>query len=68
MTIKAIVNNYLMKGDSGLRSEKAPYAIAGRRKMRYLNIGRVGGRVRKERRRVSRHVPSDRRQQEPQMM
>jgi hypothetical protein len=48
--------------------KKAPYAIAGRRKMRYLNIGRVGGRVRKERRRVSRHVPSDRRQQEPQMM
>jgi len=36
--------------------------------MRYLNIGRVGDRVRKERRRVSRHVPSDRRQQEPQMM
>jgi len=24
MTINAIVNNYLMKGDSGLRSEKSP--------------------------------------------
>jgi hypothetical protein len=68
MTIKAIVNNYLMKGDSGLRSEKSPLCNC-RKGEDEVSKYRKGGRwVRKERRRVSKHVPSDRRQQEPQMM